>query len=128
MWNARVLRVTRERKKRYWRMRGWACSLDAFVSPSEKWEAELGGKGSFSIRAQVRYTSKRRRSMPRRMMERSSCPSWAERRLKRRCLYTYTTQLLVSIRGAKFVSSRIPYTGSCVFQSNLRQKANIPQA
>jgi len=49
MWKARVRRVQSERKKRYWRMRGWACKRDAFVALSVRW-----GRGSFSMRAQVR--------------------------------------------------------------------------
>lgn len=30
-WKARVLRVTRKRKKRYCRMSGWACRIRALV-------------------------------------------------------------------------------------------------
>jgi hypothetical protein len=82
-WKAMVELLTRKRKKRYCRMRGCAWRIAAFVtaSPDAEFEVfgvveveklcEARGRGrlSFSMRAQVRYTSKRRRRMPRRIMD-----------------------------------------------------------
>ena len=61
-WKASVLRETRRRKKRYWRIRGWAWRIWAFVCGGVGegfvvggvWCGEEGGRGSFSMRAQVR--------------------------------------------------------------------------
>jgi hypothetical protein len=74
-WKASVLRVTRERKKRYCNPRDWDCRTIAFVRPScggmrgvvdvmflrrfvdvdvDGWYGEVVGKGSFSMRDQVR--------------------------------------------------------------------------
>ena len=53
-WKARVLRETRSRKKRYWRMRGWAWRICALVGVVGVWWGEVVGRGSFSMRAQVR--------------------------------------------------------------------------
>jgi len=39
-WKASVQRVTRQRKKRYWRPSGWAWRTTAFVMPS--WGATRG--------------------------------------------------------------------------------------
>ena len=39
-WKASVQRVTRQRKNRYWRPRGWAWRTTAFVMPS--WGATRG--------------------------------------------------------------------------------------
>jgi len=47
MWNASVLVVTSARKKRYWKRRGWAWRIAAFV-------VVPGERGSFSMRAQVK--------------------------------------------------------------------------
>ena len=47
MWNASVLVVTSARKKRYWKRRGWAWRIAAFV-------VAPGERGSFSIRAHVK--------------------------------------------------------------------------
>lgn len=50
-WKARVERVTRERKKRYCRIRGWAWRRVAFVGGLDVWGVR---RGSFSMRAHVR--------------------------------------------------------------------------
>lgn len=62
MWKESVLRVTRKRKKRYWRTSGWVERSAAFVGAwvefmgaVEGWWEEEGRSGeSFSMRAQVR--------------------------------------------------------------------------
>lgn len=36
-WKARVLRETRSKKKRYWRMRGWAWRICALVGVVGLW-------------------------------------------------------------------------------------------
>lgn len=85
-WNASVLLATNSRKNKYCRISGWACRSAAFVWDSwcgivevaASWDVaaeegrcgEFMGRLSFSIRAQVRYTSKSRRRIPRRRIER----------------------------------------------------------
>jgi hypothetical protein len=72
-WKASVDSVTRQRKNRYCKPSGCACSTAAFVMPScggtsglvdvtfvveeecgEGWYGDVAGRGSFSIRAHVR--------------------------------------------------------------------------
>ena len=74
-WNAMVVAVTRNRKKRYWRKRGCAeMRLECVCFEAARSDVvpfcclPVIGE-DFSIRAQVKYTSKSKRRIPKRTME-----------------------------------------------------------
>ena len=62
-WKATVLERHSNRKNRYWRRSGYELSGGVVEA-----RFSVGG-AAFSMRAQVRYTSKSRRRTPRRIIE-----------------------------------------------------------